>query len=166
MSEFYQEDIIMENNNFEEKFNIFKNKYGYLKSNLHNLIKKYIFDQRLIIDNQDILYFLTIHNIMDLVLIYHDYFLCNKHTLFQSAEYILEKYLHLNNNISSLSKDDKNIYISALIFINSYYSCSEYYDFIQDILDLSNYYETYCKNETKNMVAMIELEESLDLLNI
>lgn len=167
MSEFYQEDINMDGeNDFEKKFEIFKYKYFTFKQNIKILIEKYKLEERLITNPEDVSNFLTIHILMNIVLIYHDYFLCHKYSLLSTAEHILEKNAHLNNNIISLSKDDKNIYISAFIFVNSYYSLLEYNDFIQEILDLSNYYESYCKNETKNMVSMIEFEESFDLLNI
>ncbi len=167
MSEFYEEDVDMnEESNFETHFNLFKNKYFTFKKNAKILIEKYRLEERLITNPEDVSNFLTIHNIMNLVIIYHDYFYCRKYSLLISAESIIEKYAYLNNNIASLSKDDKNIYISAFIFMNSSYSLMEYNDFIQEILDLSNYYESYCKNETKNMVSMIELEESIDLLSI
>ncbi len=170
MSEFYQEDIHMtddiEENNFEKRFCIFKHKYVSFKNILKNIIQNFILEQRIIINNKDITNFLTIHNIMNLVVIYHDFFLCNKYSLLSTGEHILEKNSHLSNNITSLSKDDKNMYISAFIFVNSYYSLIKYDEFIQNIIDLSNYYESYCKNETKNMVSMIELEEAIDLLNI
>jgi hypothetical protein len=176
MSEFYQEDVVIQENNtnnvidkksnFEEKFTIFKSKYFTFKQNVKIVLQKYRFEERIITNHEDISHFLTIHNLMNIVLIYHDYFLCHKYSLLLTATHILEKNAHLNNNITSLSKDDKNIYISAYIFVNSYYSLVEYNDFIQEILDLSNYYECYCKNETKNMVAMIEFEETFDLLNI
>jgi hypothetical protein len=166
MSEFYEEDIDMNESNFESKFDIFKNKYFTFKKNAKILIEKYRLEERLITNPEDVSNFLTIHTLMNVVLIYHDYFLCHKYSLLTTAEHILEKNAYLNNNIISLSKDDKNIYISAFIFVNSSYSLMEYNDFIQEILDLSNYYESYCKNETKNMVSMIELEESIDLLSI
>ncbi len=167
MSEFYEEDVHMNNEfNFEMHFNIFKNKYFTFKKNVKIFIEKYRLEERIITNPQDVSNFLTIHNLMNLVLIYHDYFLCHKYSLLSTAEHILEKNSYLNNNIISLSKDDKNMYISAFIFVNSSYSLMEYNDFIQEIFDLSNYYESYCKNETKNMVAMIEFEESFDSLSI
>ncbi len=168
MSEFYEEeDLNMERkNDFEDKFNIFKNKYMNFKNSLYILLQKYVNEQQIILNNEDILNFLNIHIIMNLVLIYHDYFLCRKHSLSISATHIIEKYAYLNNNILSLSKDDKNIYISAYIFITSIYSLMEYDEFINSIIDLSNHYESYCKNETKNMVSMIELEETLGNLNL
>jgi hypothetical protein len=166
MSEFYDENIDMNKDNFEMQFDIFKNKYINFKNSLYILLQKYVNNYHIIMNKEDISNFLNIHIIMNLVLIYHDYFLCRKDSLSISGEHILEKYEYLNNNISSLSKDDKNIYISAYIFITSIHSLMEYDEFIQQILDLSNYYESYCKNETKNMVAMIELEEALGNLNL
>lgn len=161
----------MSDYDFDMRFDIFKNKYTICKNQINDLLIKYNNNNEIYLNlkakNKAI--FLNIHNIMNLVVIYHDYWFCRKKSLLSTAEQILEKY---NQNqihmiwLNNLSNDETNIYISAFIFVNSNYSLMEYNDFIQNILDLSNYYDSYCKNSNKNMIEMIEFEETFDTLTL
>lgn len=159
MSEFFSEE-----DDFDMKFNTFKNKYFVFKKEIYHLLIHYINEQRLNLNVKNKTHFLNIHTIMNLVLIYHDYWYCNKKSLLLTAEEILEKYNQVH--INELSNDEINLYISAFIFVNSNYSLMEYNDFIQNILDLSEYYDSYCKNSNKNMIEMIEFEEAFDTLTL
>jgi hypothetical protein len=162
MSEFFSEE-----DDFDMKFNTFKSKYFASKKIINDLLTNYMNTLRLHLNVKNKALFLNIHNIMNLVLIYHDYWYCNKKSLLLTAEEILEKYNQVHmNGLHYLSVDEVNLYISAFIFVNSNYSLMEYNDFIQNILDLSEYYESYCKNSNKNMISMIEFEEAFDTLTL
>lgn len=156
-----------EENDFDMKFNTFKSKYFACKNQMNHLLTNYMNTLRLNLNVKNKALFLNIHNIMNLVLIYHDYWYCNKKSLLLTAEKILEKYNQVHiTGLHNLSVDEANLYISTFIFVNSNYSLMEYNDFIQNILDLSEYYESYCKNSNKNMIEMIEFEEAFDTLTL
>lgn len=162
MNEFYSND-----NDFDMKFNTFKSKYFDCKNQVNDLLTIYSNNGSLYLTIKNKGSFLTIHNIMHLVLIYHDYWLCNKKSLLVTAEQILEKHKFMDiTQINSLVNEQLNIYISAFIFVNSYYSLGKYDIFIQNILDLSEYYDTYCKNSNKSMIEMIEFEEAFTILSL
>jgi hypothetical protein len=161
MSEYYDSNHMIDDD-FDMKFNTFKSKYFVCKNQINDLLINYMNTQRLYLNVKNKSAFLNIHNIMNLVIIYHDYWFCSKKSLLITAEEILEKYNQIH--IIELSNDEINIYISAFIFVNSNYSLMEYNDFIQNILDLSQYYESYCKNSNKSMIEMIEFEEVFDTL--
>ncbi len=154
----------MNEDDFDMKLNTFKSKYFNCKNQINDLLTNYMNTELLHLNAKNKALFLNIHNIMNLVLIYHDYWFCAKKSLLTTTEEILEKYNLIH--IIELSNDEINIYISAFIFVNSYYSLMEYNDFIQNIIDLSNYYESYCKNSNKNMIEMIEFEESFNSLTL
>jgi hypothetical protein len=160
--EFYSNE-----DDFDMRFNTFKSKYFASKKIINDLLTNYIIENRLHINDKNKSTFLNIHIIMNLVIIYHDYWYCNKKSLLLTAEEILEKYNQNHiNGFNGLSNDEINLYISAFIFVSSNYSLMEYNDFIQNILDLSEYYESYCKNSNKNMIEMIEFEEAFDTLTL
>lgn len=162
MSEFFSDK-----DDFDMRFNTFKSKYFAFKKTIHDLLTNYVNELRLNINAKNKDHFLNIHNIMNLVIIYHDYWYCNKKSLLLTAEEILEKYNQVYmTGLHYLSVDEANLYISAFIFVNSNYSLMEYNDFIQNILDLSDYYDSYCKNSNKNMISMIEFEEAFDILTL
>ncbi len=160
--EFYSNDA-----DFDMKFNTFKSKYFEYKNQINDLLTIYSNNGSLYLTNKNKESFLTIHNIMHLVLIYHDFWLCQKKSLLITAEQILEKYKYIDmNQINSLVNEQLNIYISAFIFVNSYYSLGKYDIFIQNILEFIYYYESYCKNIYKNMIEMIEFEEAFTNLSL
>lgn len=162
MSEFFSEE-----DDFDMKFNTFKNKYTTCKNIINDLLTNYVNTKQLYLNIKNKYLFVNIHNIMNLVVIYHDYWYCNKKSLLSTAEEILEKYNeHHINGLHYLSVDEVNLYISAFIFVNSYYSLITYDDFIRNMLDLSEYYDTYCKNSNKNMISMIEIEEAFSTLTL
>ncbi len=162
MSEFYSDE-----DDFDMRFNTFKSKYFASKKIIHDLLTNYVNTQRLNLNVKNKALFLNIQNIMNLVIIYHDYWYCNKKSLLLTAEEILEKYRDVYiTGLHNLSVDEANIYISAFIFVNSYYSLMEHDDFIRNMLDLSEYYDSYCKNSNKNMIEMIEFEEAFTTLTL
>jgi hypothetical protein len=149
MSEFYEE------NNIE----IFKTKYYILKNKLKNLL-----DNIYQLDGKIKKSYLTIHNIMDLVLIYHNFYLCHEYSLLLSAEKIIEKMENID--ISRTLPENMYMYISALIFCTTHNSLTVYDNIIQNILEFSNYYYIYCQNNSQNIIQIIELEDELSNIDI
>lgn len=152
MSEFYDE-------NEENYVEIFKTKYYILKNKLNNFL-----DIGYQLDRNIKKSYLTIHNIMDLVLIYHNFYLCHEYSLLLSAEKIIEKMENIH--ISQTLPENIYMYISALIFCKTHNSLTVYDNIIQNILEFSNYYYIYCQNNSQNIIQIIELEEELSNINI
>ncbi len=162
MSEFYENDG-------ENVYEIFKMKYYRIKNILNNFLINDLLNNDLLnnenkINIEDKNDYLTICNIMDLVLIFHNFYLCHDNSLLLSAHEIIEKY-HTMKPLEIL-KEVNHIYITVLIFIKTYESLVVYDSIIQNILDFSNYYYIYCDKNSQNMIQMIELEEKLENINI
>ncbi len=160
MSEHYD---CMEVEDVEDPLSTFKSKYDVLKIELRHLCDGLIlFDYDFPMKEADIAAFLTIDPIMELCRIFHDYFLCHDTAIYTSAEHITNKMVITDDS----PKEDVMMYIQAYIFMSIETEPHKHQDLFDMIIDVSQYYEKYFKNDPCAIFSMIQLEESLENMGL
>lgn len=138
-------------------------KYNEIKKILHTLLSFFeMFEDDFYLSKNDILKFLTFHNIIDLSYIFRSYYLLQNHDMLESAHYILQRTMITDDILD----EDLFMYCKAYILIKINEEPHKHEELFDNILDISEFHTDYLSGKLTNIISMIEFEDSFHTLSI
>lgn len=100
----------------------------------------------------------SIENIMELSRLFHDAMLCRNYEILQSAYHIIDRSVLTDDS----PKDEVCLYFNAHLILTLFESLALFDEFIQKLISLSQYYQSYVQGNLKDFYDFIEMEEMME----